>query len=104
MSGDKGRPFRDKALDFFAAALGTPQKIPVDEGLLLYRWKLERPGQSHVSVYITLDSPETPGIAHILISDPSAKQDDPIRSFVMRHESEFQVVLEWIQARLETKV
>ncbi|HYE61354.1 MAG TPA: hypothetical protein VD997_05105 [Phycisphaerales bacterium] len=98
--GPPPRSFREKGLDYFTQALGPPTEIPVDNGTI-YRWKLPRKGTHDVNVYITIDAPELPDIAHIMISDPAKGADEPIKGFTVRNESEFPNVLAYIRARIE---
>jgi hypothetical protein len=92
MARDEQRSFRDKAAAFFLRALGEPTRISVESGTI-YRWVIPRKGGHDVNVYITLDSPELPDYAHIMISDPAAKDDQPVKSLMMRREEEFDRVL-----------
>jgi hypothetical protein len=88
------RPFRMLALERITAAFGEPREIPVERGSL-YRWVLERP--HGLSIYLTLDSPEMPDLAHILVSDPSSKAIDPISSVVMRSIAEVDSAIERVK-------
>ncbi len=92
------RPFREEALELFTRAWGKPTIIPTPEGNL-YRWKLERPTGAHVAIYVTLDSPEQPAIAHVMISHPG--HPDPITSLVMRTCAELEAAIDMVRARLE---
>ena len=100
MTAEPNAPFRERAPAFFTKALGKPQEVPVESGLL-YRWAIARHGSTSLSVYITLDSPEMPDYGHIMISDPSCGPDnEPIKSFIMRTEADFERVLAMIQKQI----
>jgi hypothetical protein len=92
------RPFREEALDLLQQAFGRPASIPSPEGSI-YRWKLERPGLPHVAVYVTLDSPEQPDLAHIMISQPG--HPDPITSIVMKTTAEVEAAIKLVMARMQ---
>jgi hypothetical protein len=86
--------FRDRALALLDDAFGRPRVIPVDEGLAFYRWILQRP--RGMSIYLTLDSPERPDIAHLLVSDPKQVLE-PVASITMRTEEEVRIAIELIR-------
>jgi hypothetical protein len=92
------RPFREEALELFQRAFGRPAVIPSPEGNL-YRWKLERRAGPHVAIYVTLDSPEQPDLAHIMISHPG--HPDPIMSIVLKTCPEVEAAVEMVKARVE---
>jgi hypothetical protein len=71
---------RDKALEKLVAAFGEPERIPVRGGTI-YRWTLER--QYGLHMYVTLDSPERPDLAHLIVSDPKSTAADPVVSIAM---------------------
>ena len=73
--------FRDRALERLKAVLGDPESIPVQGGTM-YRWVLRRP--HGLDVYVTLDSPEMPALAHLIVSDPLGMAVDPVVSITMR--------------------
>ena len=92
--------FRDQAASFFTNALGQPFAIPAPEGLMC-RWKFQRQGSTDLVIYITMDSPEMPDIAHIMISDPSCKDSQPITSLVLRKVEDFEPTLEKIRRHIK---
>ena len=73
--------FRQQALERLMGALGEPEVIKVSGGEM-YRWVLKRPHNLHM--YLTLDSPELPDIAHLIVSDPRSRAADPVVSLTMR--------------------
>ena len=93
------RPFREEALALLVQAFGRPAVVPSPEGDI-YRWKLERPGQSHVAIYVTLDSPEQPDLAHIMISHPG--HPEPITPIVMHTRAEVEAAIALVKARVES--
>ena len=92
--------FREKAISYFYKALGQPEEIPVSNGKL-FRWRLPRVGENDVMIYITINSPELPNIAHIMVTDPAEDADEPIKNFVLRDLSALDAVLAYIRARSE---
>lgn len=72
--------FREQSLTTIVEAFGAPEEIPLSAGKI-YRWTLRRDGG--VNVYVTLDSPEFPHIAHLLVAD-LAHAAGPIASLTMR--------------------
>lgn len=88
---DEHKPFRERALDRLIAAFGDPERIPAEAGIL-YRWVLRRP--HGLDLYITLDSPEMPEIAHLIVSDPRSGVVDPVVSLTMRTLPEVDAVVE----------
>jgi hypothetical protein len=92
--GERGRlmttqsTFRDQALERLKAFLGEPEAIRVTGGEM-YRWVLRRP--HNLDMYITLDSPEMPDIAHLIVSDPKGMAADPVVSLTMRTLPEVEV-------------
>jgi|GEM_PF-5602459 len=93
------KSFREKGLEFFIRELGEPTHIPVQNGTI-YRWALPRKGRNNINIYITIDAPELPNMAHVMISDP-AQETDPLKNFTVRDESEFADVIAYIRARVE---
>lgn len=63
--------FRDQAVSSFEDAFGPPQIVQTVDGPL-FRWVLRSSDGSHIR--ITIDSPEFPQIAHVLVSDRTAAQ------------------------------
>jgi hypothetical protein len=94
------RSFREKGLAFFTRELGEPTHIPVQNGTI-YRWALPRKGRNDINIYITIDAPELPNMAHIMISDPAKEADQPIKNFTVRDEAEFPSVIAYIRARVD---
>lgn len=92
------RSFREKGLEYFRRHLGEPANIPVDNGTL-YRWRLPRLGHPGLHFYVTIDAPELPQLAHIMVSDPAPDSDLPVRSFLVKNEAEFLNVLGFIRTR-----
>lgn len=84
-------PFREQALARLTAAFGKPTVVQVAEGEI-YRWVLARP--FGVDLHVTLDSPEFPDLAHLIVSDPKAGPLDPIASLTMRTLPEVDAVVE----------
>ena len=64
------------------AALGEPEVAAVECGFI-YRWRLER-GPTDFSVFVTIDSPEHPDIAHVMVSDSPRYQQDLIVSTIVQ--------------------
>ena len=92
--GDGGRSFRDVALEHLSEAFGDPRGMRAEVGAL-YRWVLKR--EQGLSLYVTLDSPEMPWIAHLLISDPGDKSVDPIATITMRTLGELRMTIDLIR-------
>jgi hypothetical protein len=92
--------FRDQALERLTAALGPPEAIRVQGGLM-YRWVRRR--KHGLDMYITLDSPEMPSLAHLIVSDPLGMTVDPVVSITMRTIAEVERVAHQLleQARRE---
>jgi hypothetical protein len=86
-----------RALELFVAAFGEAREVQVENGYL-YRWVFHRPDKS--TVYITLDSPELPDLAHVMISDPAASAIAPITSVIMRTLPEVEAAIESIRTQL----
>ncbi|HYE03733.1 MAG TPA: hypothetical protein VD963_10930 [Phycisphaerales bacterium] len=85
--------FRGWALRRLTEEFGEPKVLKVERDAL-YRWVLHR---AHgLSVYLTLDSPELPDMAHLLISDPSSQAIEPIASRSMRTKEELEAVIKLI--------
>ncbi len=70
------KTFREQVIERLIAALGKPEVARVEAGNL-YRWTLNR-GPATISMFVTIDSPEHPHIAHIIVSDGSAYQSQPV--------------------------
>jgi hypothetical protein len=94
--------FRERALQAFTKLLGEPKHVPVDSGTI-YRWRLPRKGRHNVNVYITIDAPELPEFAHVMVSDPSATQGEPVRSFMIRGADEFEAVEAYLRAIVDAQ-
>jgi hypothetical protein len=94
------KSFREKGLDYFTRALGEPSHIPVQNGTI-YRWALPRKGRNNVHIYITIDAPELPNMAHIMVSDPAQDVDGPLKNFTIRDVAEFEDVVAYIRARTD---
>lgn len=62
------------------AALGIPEISHVSAGDI-YRWTLPR--HYDLTLYVTMDSPEHPDLAHIMLSDGPRYQDKPVVSFLV---------------------
>ncbi|MBC7833693.1 MAG: hypothetical protein H7Y88_01150 [Phycisphaerales bacterium] len=89
--------FRDQVASLFTEAFGDPAILDTESGPL-FRWKLGRANGLHV--YVTLDSPEMPSLAHVIISDPGSGGVDPVQSVVMRTMAEAVSVLAKLQLQL----
>ncbi|HYE60438.1 MAG TPA: hypothetical protein VD997_00455 [Phycisphaerales bacterium] len=99
---DDGLPpgsFREKATEYFIRELGEPVHIQVKEGTI-FRWTIRRRDNMDLAIYITLDSPEMPDIAHVMISDPGCIDAEPIKSYTLRTEDEFAMALGEIRRRM----
>jgi hypothetical protein len=70
------KTFREQVIDKFIAAFGEPEVGEFTPGKI-YRWCLLR-GPYAMSMFITIDSPEFPEMAHVLISDGAAHQAEPL--------------------------
>lgn len=95
-----GGTFRDKATAYFMRELGEAVHIEVKEGTI-YRWTIRRRDNMDLAIYITLDSPELPDFAHLMISDPGCAGAEPLKSYMLRTEAEFAVALGEIKRRIE---
>jgi hypothetical protein len=91
--------FREQALRRFVAAFGPPREVPVQGGSV-YRRVLERPRS--LSVYVTLNSPEMTGLAHVLVSDPRCKAGDPLASVVLRTLEEVEALVERVRRQWQS--
>jgi hypothetical protein len=91
-----GRAFRERALERLVAKLGPPEVVPVTPGAL-YRWILRRP--HGLDMYITLDSPEIPDLAHLIVSDPRSGAADPVASITMHTLAEVDAVIDRVLAQ-----
>jgi hypothetical protein len=82
--------FREQVRDIFTQTLGNPAVIPVGNGDI-WRWVLQRQYSMHV--YVTIDSPEMPDLAHVIVSDPASKNVEPVASYTVRtHEEADRIV------------
>jgi hypothetical protein len=70
------KTFRQQVIDKFIAAFGEPEVAVFTPGKI-YRWCLLR-GPHAMSMFITIDSPEFPEMAHVLISDGAWHQAEPL--------------------------
>lgn len=75
-------------------ALGEPEISRVESGEL-YRWTLKR--AYDVTMYITMDSPEHPNLAHIMISDSEKYQPKPVVSHLLYSIQEADQLIERIR-------
>jgi hypothetical protein len=91
-----GRTFRERATDRFIAAFGEPAVSPTPDGPL-FRWILK--AADGTTVRLTLDSPEFPDMAHIVVSDPKAVPR--VASLSMRTLEETEAIIGQIRERLE---
>lgn len=78
-------------------AFGEPQEVLKVIGGEIDRWTLTLTSNPRRTIYITLDSPEMPQLAHVIVSDPGANLADPIGSFSMRTVDEVRSVIKRIQ-------
>jgi hypothetical protein len=92
------KPFRMQALEVLLDAFGPAREIPVDQGCL-YRWVFTRGGRREV--YVTLDSPEMPQLAHLMISDLGSTALNPITTVIMRTLPEVHAAAEAIRRQVE---
>ena len=90
------KPFREQACEEFKKAFGQPEVIEVTGGEI-YRWILKRKHGNHV--FVTIDSPELPDIAHIMISDPSSRSVEPVANMTLRTLEEIKQIIERIRAQ-----
>jgi hypothetical protein len=82
--------FREQVVAKFHAALGEPEISCVRSGRL-YRWSLARPND--LTMYVTINSPERADIAHVMISDGSAHQWEPIVTLTIQTHAEVDSLL-----------
>jgi hypothetical protein len=95
-------PFRDRALTVLKEVLGEPERLPATGGVL-YRWILER--SNGLSMYVTLDSPEMPELAHLIISDPQSTQNvEPVVSKTMRTIEEVEAIAQELVKQWKTEI
>jgi hypothetical protein len=99
-----GRPetnptFRDRVHDRLVEAFRAPQELHTESGKV-YRWVLRRDSGLHAHVYLTLDSPELPTLAHVMVSDPGSIAVKPISSRTMRTMEEVEALITTIRAQL----
>ena len=85
---------RDSVREAFEKRFGPPQILDVSSGKI-FRWVLQRANSMHL--YVTLDSPELPDVAHIMISDPSSKAVDPISNRTLSTIEEAEQLIELIE-------
>lgn len=86
---------REYAARAFTEAFGEPEQHMTADGIL-FRWRLgSADGQT---IRITIDSPEFPTMAHILISDPIAVVR--LSAETCRTESEVEALIRQLKARL----
>lgn len=88
--------FREWAARQLRSALGEPEVLATAAGDV-YRWTLRRDGRE--PMYVTLNSPELPELAHVIYTDPEMLRSDPIISRITRTEPEFLVALHDIRER-----
>jgi hypothetical protein len=88
-------------MQHLAAAFGAPQRLETESGPL-YRWVLRRARGADAHVYITLDSPELPDLAHVLISDPGAKTINPITALTIRTMPEADRLVALVKQQVES--
>jgi hypothetical protein len=95
--------FRAETVKKLKAAFGQPEVSKVASGEI-YRWTLKR-GVNEISMFITLDSPEFTDMAHIMISDGSAYQIEPVVAVTVRTQAEVDALIERIfkQLRRDSK-
>lgn len=86
-------PFREQVVAKFTEMLGQAHVARVREGEL-YRWTLPR-GTDHIAIFVTIDSPELPMIAHIMVSDGDDPVE-PISTLTVRTMAEAEAVLQRI--------
>lgn len=91
--------FREWAQRQLRGALGEPETLRSEAGEV-YRWTLRRPRRE--PLYVTLNSPEMPELAHVIVSDPEMLVQDPIRSKIARTEPELLVTLRDIREAWDT--
>jgi hypothetical protein len=82
--------FREWAARQLRSALGEPEVLATTVGDV-YRWTLRREGKE--PLYVTLNSPELPELAHVIYTDPEMLRADPITSRITRTEPEFLTTL-----------
>jgi hypothetical protein len=92
-------PFRERARMHLVEAFGEPEVLQTSNGPL-YRWVLRRKHGVDAHVYVTLDSPEMPDIAHVLVSDPAARTIEKITSRTMRTMEEVDALIKTIRNEL----
>jgi hypothetical protein len=85
---------RAHVIEMFRAAFGEPEVTTVKSGDI-FRWTLSR-GRKAMPMFITVDSPEFPHLAHILISDGSAHQVEPVVALRMYTRGEAEAVIRGI--------
>ena len=88
------KSLRDQVIEKFVATLGKPEITEVKLGQI-YRWTLDRGGR-YMNVYVTVDSPEFPHLAHIMVSDGASHQVNPIETFTVFTHDEADTLLERI--------
>lgn len=94
--GIQQKSFREQAKELMAAAFGDPQVMKAESGNL-YRWVMPRRDGLNVHVYVTMDSPEMPDIAHVMVSEPSSSAVTPLTTTVMRTLEEVKALIKRIR-------
>jgi hypothetical protein len=80
--------FRQQVVGRFVSVFGEPQTIPTIDGPL-YRWVI--PARDGSTLRLTIDSPEFPGLAHVLISD-ARNMSNPVGTNTIRTLAEVDVI------------
>lgn len=88
--------FREWAVRQLRGVFGEPETLHTEAGEL-YRWTLRRDGRE--PLYVSLNSPEMPELAHVICADPEMLLGDPITSRIARTEPELLVALHEIRER-----
>ena len=96
------QPIRGQIIELFKAELGEPEKSEVQAGSI-YRWTLSR-GRYDVAMYVSIDSPEYPDMAHVMISDGQGFQVDPVNSVVLYTLPEAERLLKRIVQQWKSKI
>ncbi len=76
------KTLREQVIEKFIAAFGEPEVASFTPGKI-YRWFLRRDSPYAMAMYLTIDSPEFPDMAHVLISDGAAHQAEPLTTASM---------------------
>jgi hypothetical protein len=88
--------FRDQVVERFIAEFGEPQTVQTVDGAV-YRWVLKTNRDDVIR--LTIDAPEFPSMAHLLVSDRAAVID-PLSSIPLRTMPEAEEVVARVQLRL----